>query len=51
MMTLGDNALMIEMRESFADPERTVIVSRPELRQETKDGPVGVTCTFQDPAV
>jgi len=50
MMTLGDNALMIEMRESFADPERTVIVSRPELRQETKDGPVGVTCTFQDPA-
>ncbi|MBR0951387.1 G1 family glutamic endopeptidase [Bradyrhizobium canariense] len=49
MMTLEDNALMIEMRETFANPERTVIVSRPELRQETPDGPTGVTCTFQDP--
>jgi hypothetical protein len=37
------------MRETFANPERTVIVSRPELRQETPDGPIGVTCTFQDP--
>lgn len=50
MMTLDDNALMIEMRESFADPERIVIVSRPELRRETPNGPIGVTCTFQDPA-
>ncbi|MDH2341093.1 G1 family endopeptidase [Bradyrhizobium sp. SSUT18] len=49
MMTLADNALMIEMRETFANPERTVIVSRAAPRQETPNGPVGVTCTFQDP--
>jgi hypothetical protein len=49
MMTLADNALLIEMRETFADPDRTVVVSRPDLRQETQEGPIGVTCTFQDP--
>jgi hypothetical protein len=49
MMTLADNALMIEMRETFANPERTVIVSCPALRQEIPDGPIGVTCAFQDP--
>ncbi|SPP96112.1 MULTISPECIES: G1 family glutamic endopeptidase [Bradyrhizobium] len=49
MMTLADNALMIEMRENFANPERTVIVSRAALRQENASAPIGVTCTFQDP--
>jgi hypothetical protein len=48
LMTLADNALMIEMRESFANPERTVIVSRAEPRQDP-DGSAGVTCTFQQP--
>ena len=49
MMTLADNALLIEMRETFANPDRTVIVSRPALRQEHPEAPIGVRCTFQDP--
>jgi hypothetical protein len=49
LMTLADNALMIHMREAFADPYRSVIVSRAELRQENPGGPIGVTCTFQEP--
>lgn len=48
-ITLADNALMIEMRETFANPERTVIVSRPTLRQENPNAAISVTCTFQDP--
>jgi hypothetical protein len=48
LMTLADNALMIQMREVFADPYRTAIVSRAELRQDP-DGSLGVTCTFQEP--
>ena len=47
-MTLTDDALMIHMREAFADPYRMVSVSRPTLRQDP-DGSVGVTCTFQAP--
>ncbi len=34
LMTLADNALMIQMREAFADPYRTVIVSRATTRHE-----------------
>jgi hypothetical protein len=48
LMTLTDDALMIHMREAFADPYRMVAVSRPTLRQDP-DGSVGVTCTFQAP--
>ncbi len=47
-MTLADNALMIQMRELFADPYRTVTVSTPELRKDP-GGSVGVTCTYQSP--
>jgi hypothetical protein len=48
LMTLADSALMIDMREAFADPYRTFQVSRATRRQGPK-GPVGVTCTFQPP--
>lgn len=48
LMTLDENALMIHMREAFADPYRTVSVSSPELRDDP-DGSVGVTCTFREP--
>jgi hypothetical protein len=48
LMTPADNALMIQMREAFADPYRTVIVSRATARQDP-DGSIGVTCTFQEP--
>ncbi|MBR0781341.1 G1 family glutamic endopeptidase [Bradyrhizobium iriomotense] len=48
LMTLDDKALMIHMREAFADPYRTVSVSTPELRRN-KDGSIDVTCTFNEP--
>lgn len=48
VMTLADNALLIQMRENFADPYRTFYVSHAELRQDP-GGAVGVTCTFQEP--
>jgi len=49
-MTLADNALMIQMRAAFADPYRTVIVSRATTRKEKdSNDPIGVTCTFQSP--
>ncbi|TYL98188.1 hypothetical protein FXB40_06865 [Bradyrhizobium rifense] len=48
LMMLDDSALMIHMREAFADPYRTVSVSIPELRQD-KDGSIGVTCSFRNP--
>jgi hypothetical protein len=47
-MTLAKNGLMIKMREAFADPYRTVYVSRAKQRRD-KDGSIGVTCTFHDP--
>lgn len=50
LMTLADNALMIQMRAAFADPYRTVIVSRATTRKEKDpNDPIGVTCTFQSP--
>jgi hypothetical protein len=48
LMTLADNGRIIKMREAFADPYRTVYVSRAEQRHD-KDGSVGVTCTFHKP--
>jgi hypothetical protein len=48
LMTLADNARMIKMREAFADPYRTVYVSRAERRHD-KDGSIGVKCTFHEP--
>jgi hypothetical protein len=48
LMTLADNGRMIKMREAFANPYRTVYVSRAERRQDP-DGSVGVTCTFHQP--
>ncbi|WP_431202683.1 G1 family glutamic endopeptidase [Bradyrhizobium betae] len=48
LMTLNEKALMIHMREAFADPYRTVTVSSPALRQDP-DGSVGVTCRFKEP--
>lgn len=47
-MTLADNGRMLRMREAFADPYRTVYVSRAERRRD-EDGSVGVRCTFHDP--
>ena len=47
-MTLADNALMIDMREAFANPHRTAYVSRATLREDP-DGSIGVTCTFHEP--
>lgn len=49
LITPADNALLIEMREAFADPYRSVHVSRAALRQDP-DGSIGVTCTFHDPS-
>jgi len=48
LLTLDDSALMIHMRELFANPNRTVTVSSPELRHD-KDGSVGVTCSYKEP--
>lgn len=48
LMTLADNALMIQMRETFADPYRIAYVSRATRRQDP-DGSIGVTCTFHEP--
>jgi hypothetical protein len=48
LLTLDDSARMIHMREVFADPNRTVTVSSPELRHD-KDGSVGVTCSYKEP--
>lgn len=48
LLTLDDRALMIHMGEVFANPNRTVTVSNPELRSDP-DGSVGVTCTFKEP--
>jgi len=48
VMTLADNGRMIKMRKAFADPYRTVYVSRAERRHDD-DGSIGVTCTFHAP--
>jgi Peptidase A4 family len=48
MITLADNGRIIKMREAFADPYRTVYVSRAKRRPDP-DGSVGVTCTFHEP--
>jgi Peptidase A4 family len=48
LMTLADNTVMIDMRESFANPYRTVPVSLAKLRPD-QDGSIGVTCTFDPP--
>jgi hypothetical protein len=48
LTTLADNGRMIKMRESFANPYRTVYVSRAKRRHDP-DGSIGVTCTFQEP--
>ncbi|MGY3586971.1 G1 family glutamic endopeptidase [Bradyrhizobium sp. USDA 4350] len=48
LMTLADNGRMIKMREAFADPYRTVYVSRAE-RWRDQDGSIGVKCTFHAP--
>jgi hypothetical protein len=48
LITLADNGIIINMRESFANPYRTVYVSRAKERQDS-DGSVGVTCTFHEP--
>jgi Peptidase A4 family len=48
VMTLADNGRMIKMREAFADPYRTVYVSRAKQRRDS-DGSIGVTCTFHEP--
>jgi hypothetical protein len=48
LMTLADNPLMIEMREDFGNPFRTLSVSLPTLRPDP-DGSVGLTCTFRPP--
>ena len=48
LMTLADNGRMIKMREAFADPYRTVYVSRAERRREL-NGSIGVRCTFHRP--
>jgi hypothetical protein len=48
LMTLADNGRMIKMREAFANPYRTVYVSRAERRLDP-DGSIGVTCTFHEP--
>ncbi|MHB8269665.1 G1 family glutamic endopeptidase [Bradyrhizobium sp.] len=48
LMTLADNGRMIKMREAFADPYRTVYVSRAKERRD-RDGSIGVTCTFHEP--
>jgi hypothetical protein len=48
LMTLADNGLIIKMREAFADPYRTIYVSRAERRHDP-DGSIGVRCTFHDP--
>jgi hypothetical protein len=49
LMTLADNGRMIKMREAFADPYRTVYVSRAKRRRHS-DGLIGVKCTFHAPA-
>ncbi|MBR0827549.1 hypothetical protein JQ596_18650 [Bradyrhizobium manausense] len=48
VMTLADNALLMQMRETLADPYSTVYVSHAALRKDP-DGSIGVTCTFHDP--
>lgn len=48
LMTLADNGSLIKMREAFADPYRTVYVSRAKRRHDP-DGSIGVTCTFHEP--
>jgi hypothetical protein len=48
LMTLADNGRMIRMREAFADPYRTVYVSRAKRRRHS-DGLIGVKCTFHAP--
>jgi len=48
LMTLADNALIINMRESFADPYRIAHVSR-ATRRHDPGGATGVTCTFHEP--
>jgi peptidase A4-like protein len=48
LMTLAQNGRMIKMREAFADPYRTVYVSRAKQRRD-RDGSIGVTCTFHEP--
>jgi hypothetical protein len=47
-LTLADNGQMINMREAFADPYRTVYVSRAKRRRDP-NGLIGVTCTFHEP--
>jgi hypothetical protein len=46
LTTLADNGVIIKMREAFANPYRTVYVSRAKQRRDP-DGSIGVTCTFQ----
>jgi Peptidase A4 family len=48
LITLADNGRMIKMREAFADPYRTVYVSRAKRRKDP-DGSIGVRCTFHEP--
>jgi len=48
LMTLADNGRMIKMREAFANPYRTVHVSRAKRRHDP-DGSIGVTCSFHEP--
>jgi hypothetical protein len=47
-ITLADNGCIIKMREAFANPYRTVYVSRAKRRRDP-DGSIGVTCTFHEP--
>jgi hypothetical protein len=48
LLTLADRGHMIKMREAFADPYRTVYVSRAKRRLDD-NGSIGVTCTFHEP--
>jgi hypothetical protein len=48
LITLADNGDIIKMREAFANPYRTVYVSRAKQRLDP-DGSIGVTCTFHEP--
>jgi hypothetical protein len=49
LITLADNGDIIKMREAFANPYRTVYVSRAKRRHDP-DGSIGVRCTFHEPA-
>jgi Peptidase A4 family len=48
LMTLADNGRMIKLREAFAEPFRTIYVSRAKRRHDP-DGSIGITCTFHEP--